>query len=227
MTFKHINMPCSPEPIMSAAKMSRTVAAEFDRQATRAATSALADLPRLWPGPALGGVSGDGIARAKAARYFGTPPLDLWELVRAPDQLHRQFQRYTDAEGDPPGDCWRTALACLIQVPRDEVPHFIHEYQGHKVGPRGTLSTPLWWVKSVEWVEQQRPGWTLENYAPRFPVYDGDGPSRVIISGQSPRGDWLHAVIADSVTGALVHDPHPSGAGVLDQQEMAALIPVT
>lgn len=175
----------------------------------------------------LGPVSGDGIARARAAGMFGTPEFDIWQQVRAPERLHRQFQRYTDANGNPPGDCWRTALACLIQVPRDEVPHFIHDYPGHKVSPRGELSTPWWWLKSVEWVEQQRPGWTLENYAPRFPVYDGDDvPSRVIISGQSPRGDWLHAVICDSTTGELVHDVHPSGDGVLDHREMAVLIPV-
>jgi len=205
------------------ARMAREMVAEENRRDRAALHGPLADLPRKVP--QLGPVSGDGLARLLASRFATPSQLDIWASVRAPERLHRQFQRYTDANGNPPGDCWRTALACLIQVPRDEVPHFIHEYPGHRVGPRGTLSTPWWWLKSVEWVEQQRPGFTLENYAPRFPVYDGDGPSRVIISGQSPRGDWLHAVIVDSVTGEMVHDPHPSGAGVLDQQEMAALIP--
>lgn len=142
--------------------------------------------------------------------------------------LARQFQRYTDANGDPPGDCWRTALACLLEVPRDDVPHFIHEYPTRIIAmPRGFPSIPEWWVRSVEWVEATRPGWTLENYAPRFPVYDGDNaPDRVIASGQSPRGDWLHAVIVSARDGSLIHDPHPSGDGVLDHREMQALIPV-
>lgn len=39
-------------------------------------------------------------------------------------------------------------------------------------------------------------------------------PSAVIASGPSPRGDWLHSVLADPWTGSLIHDPHPSDAGL-------------
>jgi len=139
--------------------------------------------------------------------------------------LSRQHQKYTDTTaahmaGDPdaiPGDCWRTALACLLEVPRDTVPHFIHLYpdEGSE-----------WWHASVKWVEEQMPGWTLYNLVPEFPVYlhPEDSPKKILLTGQSPRGNWQHVVVADALTGELIHDPFPSGAGVLDRLDVAALV---
>lgn len=138
--------------------------------------------------------------------------------------LERQHQRYTDTTaahlaGDPdavPGDCWRTALACLLGVPRDEVPHFVHLHPEEG---------PAWWHASVAWVEEQCPGWTLVNIAPAFPVYlePEAAPRRALLTGQSPRGDWHHVVVVDAITGGLVHDPFPGGGGVLTQTDVAAL----
>lgn len=152
------------------------------------------------------------------------PPSDachvdvLLEVANA-GGLARQHQRYLEAGGEIPGDCWRTAIACLVEVPRDDVPHFIHEYAGDD-----EMSTE-WWTQSVAFVEAAVPGWTLVCLAPEFPIYQhpDDAPRRVIVTGQSPRGDWLHCVIADAATGELVHDPYPGAAGVLTHVEVAAL----
>lgn len=136
--------------------------------------------------------------------------------------LRRQHQRYGDTtaaylrgENVTPGDCWRTAIACLLAVPRDDVPHFVHEHQG-----------PEWWDETVAWVEQARPGWTLESYEPSFPAYidPESSPQQVIGTGQSPRGDWLHSVIIDAMTGDLFHDPYEGGGGILAIEAMAALV---
>lgn len=45
-----------------------------------------------------------------------------------------------------------------------------------------------------------------------------------IMSGTSPRGDWLHAVIFQD--GEMLHDPHPSGGGILNWrfQELLVLV---
>jgi len=44
-----------------------------------------------------------------------------------------------------------------------------------------------------------------------------------ILSGKSPRGDFLHSVVADGLT--IIHDPHPSRAGILTQEDVVVLIP--
>ena len=138
--------------------------------------------------------------------------------------LREQHQAFTDAsdvhrflagEDAVPGDCWRTALACLLEVPRDEVPHFAHLYPA-----AGTLE---WWDASVAWTRATRPGWTLgcwrrpaEGWFDRF--YSSDegsiAPDRVILTAPSPRGDWNHSVLVYAATGELAHDPFPGGAGV-------------
>lgn len=132
----------------------------------------------------------------------------------------RLTQTVTDMGGPVPGDCWRTAIACLLGLADPaEVPHFIHEHDGMTVPDR-------WWHATVEWVEAYLPGWTLGGYDPTFPLYDSPhAPPHVIASGPSPRGPWLHSVVVDARTGALVWDPHPSRAGLAGPPvDLAALI---
>jgi hypothetical protein len=144
--------------------------------------------------------------------------------------LRCQLQEYTDTtesylDGHDvvPGDCWRTALACLLEVPRDDVPHFIHLYEGGTGAPGEDVENhpdgPRWWRESVAWVERQRPGWTIQAWAPGdWPFYADDAvdaPDRVLLTGRSPRGDWSHVVLVDAKTGALSWDPFPGGQGVL------------
>ena len=133
--------------------------------------------------------------------------------------LAEQHQAHLEANGPIVGDCWRTAIACLLEVPRDEVPHWIEIYkdQPESIG---------WWYDTVAFVEAARPGWTLTLVRPpSWPIYTHPqiSPARVLLTGQSPRGDWLHVVLADAVTGDLAWDPHPTGGGVLSQVEAAVL----
>ncbi|MDF2508460.1 MAG: hypothetical protein K0Q52_2319 [Microbacterium sp.] len=135
--------------------------------------------------------------------------------------LRRQHQAILDANGPVPGDCWRTALACLLEVPRDEVPHFIHAHNNEP---------GEWWLSSVAWVEHQRPGYTLAAWDPRWPIIQWDGiepedaPQWAILTGKSPRGDWQHCVIASARTGQILHDPHPAGGGLRSQDDVAVVV---
>lgn len=127
----------------------------------------------------------------------------------------RLTQTITDTNGPVPGDCWRTAIACLLD--RDDpttVPHFIAAPL-----PEGETedTSTAWWDATVAYVEAHTPdGITLVLLEPMFPVYldPENAPRHVIATGPSPRGDWLHCVIVDAVTGELVHDPHPLRAGL-------------
>jgi hypothetical protein len=134
----------------------------------------------------------------------------------------RLTQTITDAGGPVPGDCWRTAIACLLDLrePTD-APHFIHEHaDGHDTA---------WWEASVAFVADRVPaGQSLVLIKPRFPVYEDpeNGNPHVIATGPSPRGDWLHSVVVDARTGELVWDPHPSRAGLAGPVEDVAVIGV-
>lgn len=110
-----------------------------------------------------------------------------------------------DANGVP-GDCYRTAIACLLDAaaPTD-VPHFVE-------------AGDAWWDETQKWVRAR--GDALY-YLP-VPVpedwqewwdYHSQRLDHVILSGPSPRGTFGHAVVGTPNL-EVVHDPHPSRAGL-------------
>ena len=108
-----------------------------------------------------------------------------------------------DPENGSVGDCWRACIAGLLGLPIEEVPHFVRDFE-----------EPDWWEATRRFVRDHSPGDQIDWYDPTFPAYIGDGWPVVILSGPSPRGDWMHSVLADSLTGEVVWDPHPSRAGL-------------
>lgn len=112
-----------------------------------------------------------------------------------------------DKDGRP-GDCWRTCVASLLDI-EDllSVPHFVEVGGEHQ-----------WWQETYLYVWEQTGKsllhWTNPDYLPeRVEYFIGSGPS--------PRGNFWHAVIVDR-TGKLIHDPHPSQAGLLSVEEYFA-----
>ena len=112
-------------------------------------------------------------------------------------------QLYTDlpGEGDVVGDCWRASLASILELPAEEVPHFV------ALGDSWVDATHAWLAKRG-----------LEGA-----FYDGGPPPEytgyAVATGKSPRGDWNHAVVAyvretgPSVAEvSLEHDPFPTRA---------------
>ncbi|QGH75903.1 hypothetical protein SEA_AXYM_36 [Gordonia phage Axym] len=117
--------------------------------------------------------------------------------------MRQETQRYMhDNKEGVLGDCWRTALACVLDLPRDDVPHVIGDDD--------------WWEQSCTFVTNHT-GMLLLNLEPQFPVYQSPESSpyqHVIATGPSPRGDFAHCVVVSAIDGALVWDPHPSRAGL-------------
>lgn len=133
-------------------------------------------------------------------------------------------QTITDVGGPIPGDCWRTAIACLLDFTSPlDVPHFIANDTDD-----GDDSTQ-WWIATTEFVAQHvPPGDVLHLLEPTFPVYvdPESGRPHAIGTGPSPRGDWLHSVLVDARTGELVWDPHPSRSGLAGPiTDVAAIAP--
>jgi hypothetical protein len=124
-----------------------------------------------------------------------------------------------------PGDCWRAAVASLVDEPDLlSVPHFALHWRTS-------------WQLLQRWLH---PRGLAMNWAPLHPsraidgdpVYyhlDGDRlPSQigdlVLLCGPSPRGPFQHIVVGTH-HGDVVHDPHPSRAGLEAVHEVDWLVP--
>lgn len=109
-----------------------------------------------------------------------------------------QFAGTQDAPSDEVGNCYQAAIASLLELELEDVPHFVA--MGDK-----------WWEGTIKWMNERGKGVAW------IPVGDGLEanlkPSGYhLMSGGSPRGDFLHEVVA--LDGAVAHDPHPSGDGL-------------
>lgn len=116
------------------------------------------------------------------------------------------------------GDCWRACIASVIGCPITEVPHFVRDH-------------------GTEWFEATN-AWLTERCGELILYYEGEDVALaehrrelttrdyVVLDGKSPRGDWYHVVVADAVTGEIMHDPHPSRAGLASITGVFALVDV-
>ncbi len=108
--------------------------------------------------------------------------------------------------GKPHGNCFQACVASVLEIPLDDVPHFCGG------------ANPEWFAQARDFVAarseltlllvQAGPEWlptvaAMECYS--------------IVGGRSPRGDFLHSVVYFG--DHLVHDPHPSGDGIVGAPE--------
>ena len=101
------------------------------------------------------------------------------------------------AGGDVPGNCFQAALAGVLGMSLNAVPHF------------PLLGIHHWMRACAAWLEAEHD--LLINTFPDESL--GTVRRLHIINGQTERGT-SHAVIGDTATGEMVHDPHPSRAGL-------------
>lgn len=123
-------------------------------------------------------------------------------------------QRVIASTPEAPGDCLSACVASVLDLPLDEVPLF--------------AAMPDWLGAFTRWLDAR--GLALVYLAfgkdewPWLPPRD----LPLIVGGQSPRGPWGHAVIGIWRDGAMevLHDPHPSRAGILgDPTRVYLLVP--
>lgn len=94
-----------------------------------------------------------------------------------------------------PDNCYQTCLACLLELPIDNI-------------PKCAVATTWNWPKLVTWLAYLDLG-IIET--PYNRALFTPGNLLAIGSGRSPRGNILHAVIVkiDDSDIVFVHDPHP------------------
>lgn len=129
----------------------------------------------------------------------GAPPLHRRVFMESPmDDVPGGTATDAVNGGRAAGDCLRAAVASVLGADLDDVPHFV-QYVEH---PAGTDSHLWYWALvgfcaahgwEVSYTTEQPEGWALAD-------------------GMSPRGH-MHVVVA--YDGKVIHDPHPSGAGLV------------
>lgn len=107
-----------------------------------------------------------------------------------------------------PGNCLQAAVASLLELEVDEVPHFAVYVD--------------WFAAMRRWARERGGDFTYfslppDEYADAWETvvaWGREHGTHVLLSGHSPRGPFLHVVVGN-VDLEVVHDPHPSRAGLL------------
>lgn len=105
----------------------------------------------------------------------------------------------SDPEKGTVGDCWRACIANALSMPIADVPHFVRDHDTDYV------------EATQEWLEHKGE-LPLVFCPPTFPIVDIHLRFAILL-GRSPR-NVQHAVLVDATTGEIIHDPHPSRAGL-------------
>ncbi len=122
-----------------------------------------------------------------------------------------------------PGDCLRTAVASLLDEPILDVPHF-----GMAEG---------WWEALTDYAkslgdvvlyypikEGHAEPDTFEEWPALRRWVDNNMAGLVLLGGPSPRGPFGHEVVGNTDM-QLVHDPHPSRAGLAAVEDVILWMP--
>lgn len=109
------------------------------------------------------------------------------------------------------GNCYATAIACLLECDIEDVPNIEVLFD---------VPDSQWYAVLVDWLEYK--GYSHHHSGVKADYEGFDG--YYLVSGKSPRG-VQHCVIYRN--GKMVHDPHPSGAGILTEEYWEHLEPIT
>jgi hypothetical protein len=115
--------------------------------------------------------------------------------------------------GDTLGDCFRACVASIFEFSIEEMPNFWEQTQDAKT---------FWKLNN---------DWTAKNKDCRCISFLFEPEDRYLVNGilcvaiaKSPRGEVDHAVVWQD---GIIHDPHPSGAGLDEEPDTFTLfIPV-
>ena len=122
--------------------------------------------------------------------------------------------------GAPLGNCFFAAVASILDLPLTKYEIYP---QGVDVETENDIATGKnWWAVFTEWLHANHglhPTMFLVN---EFP--NGSAPKGYsIISGDGPRG-LMHSTVGRD--GWIIHDPHPSRAGLLRKRDYIIFIPL-
>ncbi len=114
----------------------------------------------------------------------------------------------------PGGNCFSACVASILGIALDDVPYFMGDFE--------EADKAAWFDRFADWLKPH--GLWPVNFG--MGTWHPPNDALYILSAGSPRGEWDHSVVAfgDKV---IVHDPHPSRAGLvrLEKAEATLLVP--
>lgn len=119
--------------------------------------------------------------------------------------------------GVPYGNCFEACIASVLELSLDDCDIYPDGIDSGSGNCR--RQNKNWWNVFLEWIRERgyEPLYILHNEVRRAPK----GYS--IVSGLGPRG-LDHATVG--LDGEIVHDPHPSRAGLIQVRDYIVLIPL-
>lgn len=107
--------------------------------------------------------------------------------------------------GDQRGNCFSAVVASLLELPLAAVPNFVEI---------DCLGGPHWWWLFHRYVVLM--GFDVHPVSPRCPPAD----KYYGVGGLSARATESHPIHHSCIyiNGKMVHDPHPSGSGLLTEE---------
>jgi hypothetical protein len=117
-----------------------------------------------------------------------------------------QTKLHTDIQD---GNCFETSLASILELPIEDIPEF-------------NTGEDDWWTTFIKYLKP----FNLYPVAININVDEKISfNGYYLVMGTSPRDKNLnHQVVYKN--GKIVHDPHPSGDGILDIKEITLLVPL-
>lgn len=113
-----------------------------------------------------------------------------------------------DPDNEQYGDCFRAVIASLMEMPAEQVPHFID-------GP-----APVEWIsKTNQWLASRGMAYlVIQTEVPWAELFPGVIGIYHEIGGPSPRKAGVyHSVVG--LDGEVIHDPHPDKTGILEPRD--------
>lgn len=116
--------------------------------------------------------------------------------------------------GDGKGNCFATCIACILDLPVERVPNFCGD---HPESDGEWLRAANRWLAQfgLRYIEFTFGDWVTDSH--------GLPGCHVVVSGPGPRG-CDHATVW--LDGKLAHDPHPSGAGLIEPKFVGCFVAI-
>jgi hypothetical protein len=110
------------------------------------------------------------------------------------------------------GDCYRTALACILDLDPHEVPHFMHGLSNDEGA--------LFEARVDQWLQPLGYSKIVVAFAADLALPDllsnlaiNSPHNYFLLGGQTPRGNGVGHIVV-GYHDKVIHDPHPSNCGV-------------
>lgn len=120
---------------------------------------------------------------------------------------------------DDTGNCFQVCVSTVTGIPLDKVPHFYSMF-GEDECDKATRAIANW-LGGKGFMMAYYPYEVVKEGLEAGWFYAGSEKEKIVViaTGDSPRGNWKHAVVGvldkDAPHGwTMIHDPHPSGAGI-------------